>query len=237
MPQQLEERRQEVEEIVEADAEEAAPMPPGFTPFQEVCAKFDLRCGDARLVAFGTSGIVVEAAMVGGGRITVKFDQRADGDERCVDVMPYEIVPQLPAALGLRIGEEVVAAMDLMIGDEVVVRFGAAGTLLRSAEEEGRLTVRFEGCRLNELNVQRFEIERRRKLPGGFEVAQVVAAAHDLMSNSTLLVRSGGRGVVLGFYDDARVNVMFDSRADGQSIPVNVMPSEIVAIAAVNTAA
>lgn len=225
---------QELERRKEEDAEYAAEEPevPGeFFAWQEVAAKTTLSAGAKHIVKAFTSGIVVGPAR-SEGRVTVKFEWREDGSELCVDVMPSEIMLQLPQHLSFRVGDTVAAAHDLRNGDRLLVSFGAKGRLVGTAQinDALRLVVQFEErCdgAAGALSVLPCEVVAPGPYIGGFSVAQRVHAARDLVSGNTLLAREGAGGVVLGPYSDIRVTVRFDERADGANMAVNVTSDEI----------
>lgn len=221
-PEELRRRRSEVEE-----GDESRPIAGGFTAWQDVVAALDLECNGNVLVGFGTRGIVVGPH--DGGRIIVKFNQRLDDSELCMNVTPRELAPQLPQHFGFHIGDRVAAVRDLMFGPQVGVRFGVRGTIIKGFGSD-RISVRFDervdGTGIL-VNVTPQEIQVDRRLVGGFTIGQKVFAAEDLRTN-VLAVRAGTLGVVMSQYSDIRVTVQFDERADGSSAPMNVTAGQIL---------
>lgn len=222
--------REELQRRETEDVDEEPPPRGGFSPWQEVFAQHDLRCGQrgATCVQMYTPGIVV--CPFGEDRLTVKFDQRADGSDLCVNVLPHEIAHQLPKHFKFRAGQRVVASQDLMFGENVGVRFAVGGIVRGQCSDPERLVVHFDervdGSQ-EHVSVQLFEVHPGGPHAGGFEVGQRVAAAQDLIAGETTLVRRETPGVVLGPYSDTRVTVQFDTRVDGNNTPVNVTSSEI----------
>jgi len=214
-------RREEAEEGVE-------PLPEGFQPWQEVAANKDLLSGDSMLAAFGTPGVIVGPAA--DNRIRVKFDERLDGSDLCVDVLPDELTQQLPPSCGVRVGQRVVATADLQAGERVLVRFSTKGTAM-SVAHEGRVLVAFDegadGNGVQRINVLPHEIAACRKLAGGFQVGEKVRSKQELRSGERLLVKAGTSGVVVNEYSASRVSVRFDELEEGVEGLINVCPGEI----------
>lgn len=234
LPEQLEARRREAASDDEPD------IPGGFALLQKVAASRDLTIGEGRLrkvvVPFGVAGMVVGRSEGDGEeRVAVKFEGRLDGCEGYLAVLCSEVVSQLPASLGVLLGQQVVATRDLMIGPIVGVIFGERGIVLDSHKGqagEDRITVRFESRTdggTNNVSCLPSELEPSRKLAGGFELAQAVVAARDVFSGNTrmLIVRCGTRGKIMQELNDMRVIVRFDEREDDLHDFVSVVPSEI----------
>jgi len=202
----------------------------GFASWQEVAAKGDLYCNDKLLVAAGAPGLTVKRQ--GSDRISVKFDQRVDDSELCVDVVPAELVHQIPERLIFRIGQHVVAARDLKCQSTLLVSFGVKGFVDGPAQEEDRLRVRFEegadGREQPMINVLPSEIRLYQRGPGGYVFGQQVQAKQDLKSASRLIVRKGVRGVIRDYYNDLRLCVKFEAREDDCDHMVNVLPAEVI---------
>mmetsp|Transcript_43190 Transcript_43190/g.99572 ORF Transcript_43190/g.99572 Transcript_43190/m.99572 type:complete len:314 (-) Transcript_43190:29-970(-) len=217
----LQRRREEAEEGNE-------PLPEGFLPWQEVAANKDLMSGDSMLAAFGTPGVIVGAAA--DNRIRVKFDERLDSSDLCVDVLPGELRVQLPPSCGVRIGQRVVATGDLQAGERMLVRFSTKGTAMAVAHE-GRILVAFDegadGNGAQRINVLPQEIAACRKLAGGFEVGDPVRSKQELRAGDRLLVKAGTSGVVVNEYSASRVSVRFDELEEGVEGLINVSPGEI----------
>jgi len=213
---QLQQRRQEEREVASSSQQHF-----GFSLWQEVAASRDLHVHSDIVVAFGTAGMIIDADAE---RLKVKFDSRVTG-QGALRVIPSEVVAQLPVSFGVVIGQRVAASTDLMIGDRLVVCFATQGTVLK-ASGENRITVNFDG--FGNLNVIPEEIQACRPLVGGFFIGNRVQASADLYANDLLLVRTGICGVIKGEHSDTRLDVQFDYREDGQTLGVNVLPTQIV---------
>jgi len=221
---QIEHRRQE--EAEEAGAE-AADAYFGFSKWQEVAASRDLYIGDSIVVAYATSGIVIDRH--GEDRLKVKFDERLVG-QGALNVTPQEICAQLPSYVGFAVGQRVAASQDLIIGQRVVVPFAAQGTVLRAFGED-RLTVRFDDHSANNsnlFNVTFKEVQPYREYVGGFRIGDRVRASKDLYAEATLLIYAGALGIVQAEYSDTRLTVRFEQHEDGRSHrSINLTPSEV----------
>ena len=80
----------------------------GFKPWQEVVAataEMKSSVTGKVMVAFGGKGLIIERMQGNEDRITVKFDERLDGLEFCVNALPRELMPQLPPGFGVSIGQ------------------------------------------------------------------------------------------------------------------------------------
>jgi len=223
-PEKLERRRREAAEDGAAGDED---LPGGFKPWEEVAAMMDLEMAGATVVKEGTPGVVLDSTRP--SRVTVLFDERCDFRRSALHVMPFEIGRQLPPRCGVRLRQPVVAAMDLYSGDRLLTTLGTRGIALCVAGED-RIRVKFDwradGSDMC-VNVCYCEVRPHRKLLGGYDVGQRVAAVGDLFAEAALLVRSGTAGSVLSEYSDARLTVAFDERADGRPSSVNVLLHEI----------
>jgi hypothetical protein len=233
IPEEVQQRREEAWKDAEEEEEEEV-IPGGFVLYDDVAASRDLTIGEDRqiVVPFGASGVVV--GRFNEERLTVKFDERMDGSEGCLNVKPFEVLKQLPLRFGVRLGQRVVATRDLMIGLQLAVRFGTRGVVLASYTGEAgedRVTVQFDERAdggANSVNCLPCEIAPSRKLAGGFELAQSVSAAFDLISGDTVIVKAGTTGTIIKEYNDLRVSVLFSHREDGLRHMVNVTPAEII---------
>eukprot|EP00405_Crypthecodinium_cohnii_P024553 CAMPEP_0206497102 /NCGR_PEP_ID=MMETSP0324_2-20121206/49933_1 /ASSEMBLY_ACC=CAM_ASM_000836 /TAXON_ID=2866 /ORGANISM="Crypthecodinium cohnii, Strain Seligo" /LENGTH=318 /DNA_ID=CAMNT_0053982503 /DNA_START=118 /DNA_END=1074 /DNA_ORIENTATION=- len=232
-PDEMERRRVESESDTQAIAE-AAHLERAVEPYQlwmDVFATRELKSGAKTLVNQFVPGVVVGFNKE--GRITVKFHTRVDSRNACVDVLPAEIRPQLPARLGLKAGDEVAAIRDLSTVVGKTIHFGTPGVVFGTVPDpvqtgEQRLDVRFEQFeegRKAAVFVKVDEVHPRRFM--GFEVAQRVRATRDLRGGEVLFVKQGTTGTVVGAYSDTRVTVRFDSREDGSMANINAMLDEV----------
>lgn len=200
-------------------AAEVEPIPCGFQPWQEIVASMDLCVGPKIVAPLGSTGIVLENSSRVAGRIMVSFD---NSETKFFDVMPQEIMLQLPPSFECLIAQRVFARRNLMVGTTVGVSFGTQGTVLRRCpSDETRLVVEFDGG-LGTFNVTPDEVRPYCKLVGGFFPAQRVKAAKNLVSGDTLLVKSGISGVVQEEFSDTRITVRFEYREDGLAQALNV---------------
>eukprot|EP00928_Gymnodinium_smaydae_P088905 TRINITY_DN72941_c0_g1_i1.p1 TRINITY_DN72941_c0_g1~~TRINITY_DN72941_c0_g1_i1.p1 ORF type:complete len:328 (+),score=24.96 TRINITY_DN72941_c0_g1_i1:50-985(+) len=197
----------------------------GYEAWQEIAASKDLFIGEAMVVAFGTPGIVLSNTADAEDRVKVLFDTRLFG-EGALNVTSGEVQSQLPCHFGvLKIGQRVAATGDLTVDGVIRYPFASLGTILCRSQNPVRILVEFDT--LGKANVLPTEIAEYVPLVGGFFIGHRVRAALDLVSGDTLLVRKGILGVVRNQYSDTRLTIRFDSRADGLSNDVNVLPREI----------
>merc|ERR1712224_670054 len=91
-------------------------------------------------VRFGVCGLVL--GRHNEDRITVQFDERVDGSERCVNVLPNEIEPRKLLLGVFRLAQEVAAATDLKSGNRLLVRTGTHGTIMAQYSDT-RVSVNF----------------------------------------------------------------------------------------------
>uniref|UniRef100_A0A7S4Q225 RING-type domain-containing protein n=1 Tax=Alexandrium monilatum TaxID=311494 RepID=A0A7S4Q225_9DINO len=227
VPEELARRRQEA---AEAEAGEAEALPGGFKTWEEVVAAKDLYINAVIVAAAGAPGVVVGSRTE--GRVTVIFDERTDFGRGSINVLPFEIVRQLPRHFGVRLLEPVVAVEDLHAGATLLAHLGTRGIVIAQHGDD-RLRVQFDrradGSE-NPINVLPHQIQPHRKLLGGYDVGQRVAASQDLFANDQMLVRSGTEGTVHSEYSDARLVVKFDARVDGSPNALNVTPAEVRAL-------
>lgn len=222
-PDETEQRRSDLDE---GSAEEPELIHGIFKKWQEVRSSQVLYCGPLPLVGPSVLGVVLGAIE---DRIHVKFESRLDGQLGILNVMPSEIVPELPPEMGFTVGQEVAASADLFFGDRIGVRHGTRGMVKRLAEDPQRILVQFES-RVDGsdagVNVVPHEIAHLHVF--GFRIADRVQASRDLFADARLLVREGARGVVMNRYSDTRLVVRFDEgAAGGGPTSLNVMPGEI----------
>mmetsp|Transcript_71817 Transcript_71817/g.162983 ORF Transcript_71817/g.162983 Transcript_71817/m.162983 type:complete len:311 (-) Transcript_71817:57-989(-) len=221
VPEELRRREEE-----EAEGDEEEQIPGGFRAWQEVVAALDLKVGEQIIVAHGMPGVVIGRSE---DRVKVVFDERVDFFRNAVRVTPGEIAPQLPPNTGVRIAQRVVASHNLMDHTSLIVRAGTIGTVLHPFGAD-RVTVQFDtrsdGSTLP-VNTLFSEVQPWRKLLGGYDVGQRVAASRDLQMGPTVIVQEGVPGTVTGEYSDTRLTVQFDRRADGSNGGVNLMVEEI----------
>lgn len=74
------------------------------------------------------------------------------------------------------------------------------------------------------------ELERKKKLAGGYVLGQQVESAHDITVRSKVMVRKGVKGVIQGpsaSHPQERLNVLFKQRSDKKVRSINVLPFEI----------
>eukprot|EP00930_Biecheleria_cincta_P035476 TRINITY_DN24397_c0_g1_i1.p1 TRINITY_DN24397_c0_g1~~TRINITY_DN24397_c0_g1_i1.p1 ORF type:complete len:550 (-),score=100.08 TRINITY_DN24397_c0_g1_i1:127-1776(-) len=230
-PQRLEERRRE-----EADAEEDLYVG-GFKAWEEVAASRDvLFANNAIGVRQGTHGIVVDK-FSDGVHLTVKFDEREDGSDLCVNVIPEVLMHPLPG--GLRLGQKVVAIVELILTPVMKIPLGAVGSIIGAGGGD-RITVLFDPplclpCELEEqqksfpyfpVSVSTRDVAPHRLLVGGFSIAQKVQSSGPLMVGSQTLVQAGCCGTVLGEFSDTRLTVLFENSAENPGC-FNLLPHEI----------
>jgi len=235
-PEELAARRQDAAADEAEGGQEASPG--GFAVLEEVAASRDLTIGagpERRIVVpMSGAGLVVGRSDRDAGRLVVKFDERTDGSEACLNVTCGELVRQLPARLGVRLGQRVVASRDLICGAALTVRFGERGTVIGAGPGpagEDRVRVQFDrraDGQAGHVSCLPGELQPMRKLAGGFELAQSVVAARDLFSGGVRIVRGGTRGTIMNSMNDLRVSVRFERREDNLQHMVNVTPHEIL---------
>ncbi|CAK0846489.1 unnamed protein product [Prorocentrum cordatum] len=236
-PEELERRR--LDGAADQDLEEEQQAIPGnFALLDEVAASRDLTTGVGNerkvVVPMSGAGFVVGRSEQEDGRVTVKFEDRMDGAEGCLNVTLGELVRQLPARFGVRLGQRVVAARDLMFGPTLGVRFGVHGTVLGSSQglgSEDRINIQFDSRadgQSGDVSCLPEEVAPACKLAGGFELADSVVAARDLFSADHRIVLCGTRGRIMRSMNDLRVSVQFERREDNLEHMVNVTPCEIM---------
>jgi len=233
VPETLERRRKEAEEDDEAEEARGEGLcHGGFRPWQEVAANRDVIFGTKLGVRQGTPGVVI-GDFTDGLHVTVKFDEREDGSELCVNVLPEALMAPLPG--GFRLSQRVVALYDLMLNDVIGVRLGTGGIVVGQLVED-RLMVLFDArvdCGIagaaheGPVSVSFREVAAQRPLVGGFSIAQKVQSAMDLIVGNRVVVRAGTHGSVLAEFSDTRLTVAFDPPEDGGQSCFNVLPLEI----------
>eukprot|EP00747_Dinoflagellata_sp_TGD_P180407 gnl/TRDRNA2_/TRDRNA2_32821_c0_seq1.p1 gnl/TRDRNA2_/TRDRNA2_32821_c0~~gnl/TRDRNA2_/TRDRNA2_32821_c0_seq1.p1 ORF type:complete len:606 (-),score=134.57 gnl/TRDRNA2_/TRDRNA2_32821_c0_seq1:136-1713(-) len=230
VPEQLKQREKEA---ADGDDEEEEAVLGGFRAWQEVAVQRDIHFGHEIGVRKGTSGILV-GNFTDGRHVTVKFDEREDHSELCVNVLPEVLDEPLPGKL--RLGMRIVTLCDLLLnGDTGIssrVPLGTEGTIVgrQMVGNEDRLMVVFEdrlegGPRAVSVNFH--EVQPQRPLVGGFMVGQQAQAAMDLVVGSKVVVRAGTQGTVMAEFSDTRLTVAFDEPVDGVPSCFNVLPVEI----------
>lgn len=201
----------------------------GVKPWQEVVANRDIIFGTKLGVRQGTPGLVI-GNFEDGCHLTVKFDEREDGSDLCVIVLPEALMAPLPG--GFRLGQRVVALYELMLNGVVGVRLGTGGSVVGRVSED-RLMVLFD-ARVDSgtgpagpVSVSFREVGVLRPLVGGFSIGQEVQAAMDLVVGNQVVVRAGTHGSVLSEFSDTRLTVVFDTSEEGSRSCFNVLPLEI----------
>lgn len=203
----------------------------GFKAWQEVAANRDVIFGSRIGVKQGTPGIII-GNFTDGSHVTVKFDEREDGSELCVNLLPEALMTPLPG--GFRLGQRVVALYDLLLNEEIGVRVGTSGVIVGRLGEGDRLMVLFD-LRVDKgevpegpVSVSFREVTAQRPLIGGFGIAQRVQSAMELVVGTQVVAQAGARGVVLAEFSDTRLTVAFDAPAEsGGRVCFNVLPLEI----------
>jgi len=222
--------------IKEAEQEEDELCAGGYKVWQEVAANRDVLYGNSLVVRQGTPGLIL-GDCADGVHVTVKFDEREDGSELCVNLTPDAVMAPLPG--GFRLRQKVVALFDLLLTTDMKVPLGSVGVVIGSFSSD-RVTVLFEDSSASSaaerakpfpdfpVSVHTREISAQRPLVGGFSIAQKVQAAMPLMVGSQVVVQAGCRGTVLGEFSDSRLTIAFDTPEDGTQSCFNVMPMEIL---------
>eukprot|EP00440_Ansanella_granifera_P000080 gb/GFBE01000087.1/.p1 GENE.gb/GFBE01000087.1/~~gb/GFBE01000087.1/.p1 ORF type:complete len:482 (+),score=90.92 gb/GFBE01000087.1/:1-1446(+) len=233
LPEQVALRIQEAAQAVEEEGAEDV-CPGGFKAWQEIVANRDILYGNRSIVRQGSSGIVV-GGCADGAHVTVKFDEREDGSELCVNLMPEAVMPPLPG--GFRLRQKVVAIFDLVLSSDMKVQLGSVGSVIGSLGED-RVTVLFEPPAVQAEEQRTFpefpvsvsirEVAAQRPLVGGFSIAQKVQSAMPLVVGSQVVVQAGCRGIVLGEYSESRLTVVFETSDDGAQSCLNVLPIELL---------
>jgi hypothetical protein len=223
MPKRFEKRKQEAEEDKEENDEACYG---GFRAWQEVAASRDIIFGNKVGVRQGTPGVLV-GNMSDGSHVTVRFDQREDESELCVNVLPEALMNPLPG--GFRLGQKIVALFDLMLNDKLGVLLGTPGTVVARSDND-RLTVLFDHREDKEegtVSVSYREVNALRLLAGGFKISQSVQPVMDLIVNGRVVVKTGTRGRILAEFSETRLTVAFDRAEAGSQSCFNVLPLEI----------
>eukprot|EP00434_Breviolum_minutum_P009813 symbB.v1.2.008643.t1/scaffold540.1/size189765/8 len=223
----------------EAEEEEASECLGGFKAWGDIAASRDILYGSSIIVRQGSPGIVV-GNCEDGCHLTVKFDEREDGSELCVNVVPEALMLPLPG--GFRLHQKVVALYELLLNSEMKVPLGSVGHIIGSLGGD-RVTVLFEPqkqvAESEDVNTQRSipeypvsvnirEVAAQRPLVGGFSIAQRVQASMSLVVGSKVVVHAGCRGTVLAEFSDTRLTVVFETSETGTPSCFNVLPLEIL---------
>ncbi|CAE7334648.1 BFAR [Symbiodinium necroappetens] len=210
----------------------------GFQAWSEIAASRDILYGNNVIVRQGSPGIVVgicEDAV----HLTVKFDEREDGSDLCVNVVPEALMLPLPG--GFRLRQHVVALYELLLNSDMKVPLGSVGHVIGSLGED-RITVLFESLSRPAatpgevhqsvpeypVSVNIREVAAKRPLVGGFSIAQKVQASMSLVVGSRVVVHAGCRGTVLAEFSDTRLTVVFETSETGAPNCCNVLPLEIM---------
>ncbi|CAK0834850.1 unnamed protein product [Prorocentrum cordatum] len=227
VPERLAQRRREAEADGEAQEEVCFG---GFKAWQEVAANRDIIFGRKVGVRQGTPGILV-GNFTDDHHVTVRFDEREDGSDLCVNVLPEALMAPLPG--GFRLSQRVVALYDLLLNGEIGVRLGTPGTVVGSLGED-RLMVLFDVRAADAVtgqggpvSVSFREVAPQRLLVGGYCIGQRVQSAMDLVVGNRIVVNAGNPGAVLAEFSDTRLTVAFDAPQGGAQSCFNVLPVEI----------
>jgi hypothetical protein len=223
IPERVASRREEEEDdkIVDDDVCRG-----GFRVWQEVVAARDIIFGDSVGVRRGTHGILV-GNFTDAVHVTVRFDEREDQSELCVNVLPEALIEPLPG--GFRLGQRIVALFDLTLHGVIGVRLGTVGTIVGPLPDD-RLMVSFDERWDNgegTVSVSFREVTVQRPLVGGFRISQQVQASLNLVVGNKTVVKAGTRGTVLSEFSDTRLTVVFERSEEGTQACFNVMPLEI----------
>ncbi|CAJ1428258.1 unnamed protein product [Effrenium voratum] len=202
-------------------AEEEEEEMPCFGGFK-VRFAFARMYGSSIIVRQGSPGIVV-GNCDDGCHLTVKFDEREDGSELCVNVVPEALMLPLPG--GFRLHQRVVALYELLLNSDMKVPLGSVGHIIGSLGGD-RVTVLFEPkqekipeypvsvnirAAPNCFNVLPLEILPWCDTPPEFPAGTSVRAVHHLMSPCAIIVHAGTRGIILGGVDPSLVFVSFEN--------------------------
>jgi len=190
------------------------PVMGGLTAWREVVAANDIMFADKLGVKRGMPGVLI--GNFGDDRhVIVKFDEREDESDLCVNVLPEDLMDPLPA--GIRLGQRVVSVYDLLLGDGVIgVKLGTAGVVM-GRHGDNRVTVQFDERQdggAGQVSVLHSEIQAQRLLVGGFTFGQRVVAALDLVVGTRMVVQAGITGTIVAEYSETRITVQFDKRSD-----------------------
>eukprot|EP00403_Amphidinium_massartii_P005471 CAMPEP_0178373142 /NCGR_PEP_ID=MMETSP0689_2-20121128/1712_1 /TAXON_ID=160604 /ORGANISM="Amphidinium massartii, Strain CS-259" /LENGTH=252 /DNA_ID=CAMNT_0019993079 /DNA_START=137 /DNA_END=896 /DNA_ORIENTATION=+ len=148
---------------VDASAVELMPQLPascGVAIGQRVFASVDLFVGASLVVRSGTRGTPLSSAHE--GRIQVAFDERADGRDQSLNVLPHEIQPLRKLAGCFEVGDKVKTRQDLKAGDRLLVKAGTNGVVVNEYSPS-RVNVKFDETEPGVegmINVTPSEIER-----------------------------------------------------------------------------
>ncbi|CAK9077053.1 unnamed protein product [Durusdinium trenchii] len=206
----------------------------GFKAWGDIAASRDILYGSSIIVRQGSPGIVL-GNCDDGCHLTVKFDEREDGSELCVNVVPEALMLPLPG--GFRLHQKVVALYELLLNSDMKVPLGSVGHIIGSLGGD-RVTVLFEPAKLlfgdhsipeYPVSVNIREVAAQRLLVGGFSIAQRVQASMSLVVGNRVVVHAGCRGTVLAEFSDTRLTVVFETETEESSPSCfNVLPLEIL---------
>ncbi|CAJ1334215.1 unnamed protein product [Effrenium voratum] len=209
------------------EEEEEMPCFGGFKAWTEIAASRDILYGSSIIVRQGSPGIVV-GNCDDGCHLTVKFDEREDGSELCVNVVPEALMLPLPG--GFRLHQRVVALYELLLNSDMKVPLGSVGHIIGSLGGD-RVTVLFEPKQEKipeyPVSVNIREVAAQRPLVGGFSIAQRVQASMSLVVGNKVVVHAGCRGTVLAEFSDTRLTVVFETSEAAPNC-FNVLPLEIL---------
>mmetsp|Transcript_57311 Transcript_57311/g.134067 ORF Transcript_57311/g.134067 Transcript_57311/m.134067 type:complete len:447 (+) Transcript_57311:65-1405(+) len=227
IPERLAKRLQEA-----AEDEQESECLRGFQAWGEISASRDILYGSTVIVRQGSPGIVV-GNCEDGAHLTVKFDEREDGSDLCVNVVPEALMLPLPG--GFRLRQRVVALYELLLNSDMKVPLGSVGHVIGSLGDD-RVTVLFELSRQATednhmpeypVSVNIREVAAQKPLVGGFSIAQRVQASMSLVVGNEVVVHAGCRGTVLAEFSDTRLTVVFETES-GSPNCFNVLPLEIL---------
>lgn len=228
MPQELARRAAEDKEM----EEEEEPILGDFHPWEEVVAAYDIYFGTKVGVCQGTPGILI-GNLPGTNLITVKFEKREDDSELCVNIPSGGVMAPLPGKF--RLGQRVLAAFNLQSNHAeqgFCIRLGTPGTIVGKAGDE-HLAVLFDerhDGHEGPLGVAPQQICPERKFVGGFQLAQQIQAATDLIVGNRIAVPAGTRGMITGEFSETRLTAAFhmdEGSATNNASHFNVLPCEL----------
>jgi len=224
-PEKLKERRRQEEEDIREDANQDI-CHGGLRAWQEVAASRDIIFANQVGVRQGTPGIII-GNFADDRHVTVRFDEREDGSDLCVNVLPEALMAPLPG--GFRLGQRVVALFDLLLEGKIGVCLGTSGVVVGRFNEE-RLIVLFDerqDAGQGTVSVSHREVVPQRPLVGGFKISQKIQSAMDLVVDNRVVVPAGTPGIVLAEFSDTRLTVSFGHDGEYGYSCFNVLPVEI----------
>eukprot|EP00928_Gymnodinium_smaydae_P083970 TRINITY_DN6721_c0_g1_i1.p1 TRINITY_DN6721_c0_g1~~TRINITY_DN6721_c0_g1_i1.p1 ORF type:complete len:452 (+),score=99.80 TRINITY_DN6721_c0_g1_i1:50-1357(+) len=149
--------------------------------------------------------------------IPMRLKQRREEEDEADE--DDEIVPGKYG--GFNAWQEVAAAVDIVFTrsnlPQIGVRKGTPGIVVDSNTDGRHVVVKFDRREdESELCVNVLPDALMEPLPGGLRLGQRIVALCDLIVNTSVLVRLGTGGVIVGRHDADGIHVLFDSRLDGQ---------------------